>query len=97
MFLSTSGKSADTSLPNVMAMMVFWMDSLRSYAYCETRPARSSKVSPLRGTAKAPRMRFTAIVKGREGARSGSSKVGERNEEVEVECRRRRAVTVESD
>lgn len=27
MFLSTSGNSAETSLPSVMAIMVFWMDS----------------------------------------------------------------------
>lgn len=26
-FLSTSGKSEDTSLPRVMAMIVFWIDS----------------------------------------------------------------------
>lgn len=62
MFFKTSGNKADTSLPSVMAMMVFWIDSFRSYAYCETRPARSSNVSPFRGAAKAPRMRFTAIV-----------------------------------
>lgn len=62
MFFKTSGNKAETSLPSVMAMMVFWIDSFRSYAYCETRPARSSNVSPFRGAAKAPRMRFTAIV-----------------------------------
>jgi hypothetical protein len=28
MFFSTSGNSADTSLPKVMDMMVFWMASL---------------------------------------------------------------------
>lgn len=32
MFLSTSGNSADTSLPKVMDMMVFWMASFLSWS-----------------------------------------------------------------
>lgn len=38
------------------------MDSFRSQAYCDTRPALSSNVSPFLGAAKAPRILFTAIV-----------------------------------
>ena len=50
--------------------MVFWMASLRSYAYCETRPALSSNVSPLRGGAKAPLILLTAIWRSRCRCRS---------------------------
>jgi hypothetical protein len=46
MFLRTSGNKAETSLPRVIAAIVFWIASLRSYAYCDTSPFRSSKVSP---------------------------------------------------
>lgn len=86
MFFSTSGNSAETSLPSVMAMMVFWIASLRSKAYCDTRPARSSKVSPLRGTANAPRIRLTACI-----VRSGDERgrgVAERVKKARREDRR---------
>ena len=62
MFLRTSGNKAETSLPSVMAMMVFCIDSFRSHAYCETRPALNSKVSPLRGGAKAFFTLFIAML-----------------------------------
>jgi len=61
MFFRTSGNSAETSLPKVMDIIVFWMASLRSYAYCDTSPALNSKVSPFLGAAKAPLILFTAI------------------------------------
>jgi len=37
MFFRTSGKSCDTSLPSVMAMIVFCMASFLSYAYCDLK------------------------------------------------------------
>lgn len=70
MFFNTSGNKADTSFPSVMDIIVFWIDSFRSQAYCDTRPALSSNVSPFLGAAKAPRILFTAI-----GVVNGESRV----------------------
>jgi hypothetical protein len=81
MFLRTSGNKADTSFPKVIAMMVFWMDSFRSYAYCETSPALSSNVSPFLGGVNALFTLFIAILKERSqtavvGGSRGSIRVG---------------------
>lgn len=42
MFLSTSGKSPETSLPTVMLAITRLIASLRGSRYCEFKSARSS-------------------------------------------------------
>lgn len=76
MFFRTSGNSADTSLPNVIDIMVFWIASFLSYAYCDTSPALNSKVSPFLGTAKAPLILLTAIARRDSDLRSCPSYTG---------------------
>jgi hypothetical protein len=40
MFFKTSGNSADTSLPKVMAMMVFWIASFLQYVRMPFQPQK---------------------------------------------------------